>query len=108
MTMLEIRFRYGKRSWTGTLTTGIMWFVTALNGVAAAILISQFIKENKILQYFGRISLIVLCIHGPVYVITMSAGCRHTVIAETELKLIEVQLGKEIDVNDKQKFELEY
>ena len=50
-----------------TLTTGIMWFVTALNGVAAAILISQFIKENKILQYFGRISLIVLCIHGPVY-----------------------------------------
>lgn len=30
-------------------------------------------------------------------VITMSAGCRHTVIAETELKLIEVQLGKEID-----------
>ena len=32
-----------------TLTTGIMWFVTALNGVAAAILISQFIKENKIL-----------------------------------------------------------
>ena len=41
-------------------------------------------------------------------VITMSAGCRHTVIAETELKLIEVQLGKAIDVHDKQKFELEY
>ncbi|SEK45932.1 mannose-1-phosphate guanylyltransferase [Pseudobutyrivibrio ruminis] len=41
-------------------------------------------------------------------VITMCAGCRHTVIADTELKLIEVQLGKEISVNDKQKFELEY
>lgn len=41
-------------------------------------------------------------------VITMAAGCRHTVIAETELKLIEVQLGKDIDVHDKQKFELEY
>lgn len=40
-------------------------------------------------------------------VITMAAGCRHTVIAETELKLIEVQLGKEINVHDKQKFELE-
>lgn len=40
-------------------------------------------------------------------VITMSAGCRHTVIAETELKLIEVQLGENIDVHDKQKFELE-
>ena len=40
-------------------------------------------------------------------VITMSAGCRHTVIADTELKLIEVQLGADINVHDKQKFELE-
>ena len=49
------------------LTMGIMWFVTALIGVAAVILISQLINENRILQYFGRISLIILCIHGPVY-----------------------------------------
>lgn len=41
-------------------------------------------------------------------VITMNAGCRHTVIATTELKLIEVQLGESISVTDKQKFELEY
>ena len=41
-------------------------------------------------------------------VITMSAGCRHTVMAETELKLIEVQLGADINVHDKQKFALEY
>lgn len=41
-------------------------------------------------------------------VITMAAGCRHTIQAETELKLIEVQLGKEINVQDKQKFALEY
>lgn len=40
-------------------------------------------------------------------VITMQAGCRHTVIADSELKLIEVQLGKEISVHDKQKYELE-
>jgi len=32
----------------------------------------------------------------------MKAGCPHTIIAETELKVIEVQLGKEINVNDKQ------
>lgn len=44
-----------------------MWFVTAFIGVAAMILISQLINENRILQYFGIISLIVLCIHGPVY-----------------------------------------
>ena len=40
-------------------------------------------------------------------VISMPAGCRHTVIADTELKLIEVQLGKDINVQDKQKFNLE-
>ena len=40
-------------------------------------------------------------------VITMEAGCRHTVIADTVLQLIEVQLGKDISVSDKQKHELE-
>ncbi|MCD8397475.1 MAG: cupin domain-containing protein [Lachnospiraceae bacterium] len=40
-------------------------------------------------------------------VVTMQAGCRHTVSAVTELKLIEVQLGEEISVHDKQKFDLE-
>ena len=41
-------------------------------------------------------------------VITMTKGVRHTIIANTELKLIEIQLGKDISVHDKQKFELEY
>lgn len=40
-------------------------------------------------------------------VITMQAGCKHTIIADTELKVMEVQLGKEISVRDKHKFELE-
>lgn len=40
-------------------------------------------------------------------VVTMQAGCRHTVIADTELKMIEVQLGREISVHDKKKYELE-
>ena len=40
-------------------------------------------------------------------VVTLEAGCKHTVIAETELKIIEVQLGREISVHDKQKYELE-
>ncbi len=40
-------------------------------------------------------------------VITMNAGCRHTVFADTELKLVEVQLGENISVEDKQKYEIE-
>ncbi len=40
-------------------------------------------------------------------VITMAAGCKHTVIADTELQLIEVQLGRGISVADKKKYELE-
>ena len=40
-------------------------------------------------------------------VVTMPAGCRHTVIAETELKLIEMQIGEDINVHDKEKFELQ-
>ncbi|MCI8508651.1 MAG: cupin domain-containing protein [Lachnospiraceae bacterium] len=40
-------------------------------------------------------------------VISMPAGCRHTMIAETELQVIEVQLGKSIRASDKQKYELE-
>ncbi len=39
-------------------------------------------------------------------VITMEAGCRHTIIAKTELKLIEVQIGQEISVYDKKKYQL--
>ena len=31
-------------------------------------------------------------------VITMAAGCRHTVIAETKLQMIEVQLGRNMGV----------
>ena len=40
-------------------------------------------------------------------VVTMQAGCRHTIKAITELKVVEVQLGREISVHDKQKYELE-
>jgi len=42
-------------------------------------------------------------------VITMEAGCKHTVIAGNEgIQLIEVQLGSEINVNDKKKFEMPF
>ncbi len=43
---------------------------------------------------------------APGDVISMPAGCKHTVFADTELEIIEVQLGREISVEDKQKYEL--
>ena len=40
-------------------------------------------------------------------VITIEAGCKHTIIAgESGLQLIEVQLGKNISVHDKRKYEM--
>lgn len=41
-------------------------------------------------------------------VIKMPAGCKHTVIADDALSMIEVQIGKDISVHDKKKFELNY
>ena len=39
-------------------------------------------------------------------VVTMPAGVRHTLMADTRLEAIEVQIGAEIDVADKKKYEL--
>lgn len=39
-------------------------------------------------------------------VVKMPAGCRHTVFAEDTLKMIEVQVGQEISVQDKTKYDL--
>ena len=40
-------------------------------------------------------------------VITVEAKSKHTIIADSELKLIEVQIGKDMDLKDKEKFDLE-
>ncbi|WP_077612289.1 sugar phosphate nucleotidyltransferase [Clostridium sp. Marseille-P2415] len=40
-------------------------------------------------------------------VITIAAGCKHTVEAITAIDIVEVQLGDEISVNDKIKFSME-
>lgn len=40
-------------------------------------------------------------------VVNMPAGCKHTIEAITELNVIEVQIGKDIDVSDKVKYEAE-
>ena len=37
-------------------------------------------------------------------VVKMPSGSRHTIVADTELKVMEVQLGRDISVHDKEKF----
>lgn len=44
---------------------------------------------------------------APGDVITMISGCKHTIIAKTDLNLVEVQLGREITVEDKIKHEID-
>lgn len=44
---------------------------------------------------------------SPGDVITMKAGCVHTVMAHEELQIVEVQLGEEISIHDKQKYKLD-
>ena len=39
-------------------------------------------------------------------VVTMAAGCKHTVIADTELTILEAQLGDVISVKDKKKYNI--
>ena len=39
-------------------------------------------------------------------VVTMPAGVKHTLIADSRIQAVEVQIGDEIDVADKTKFEL--
>ena len=43
----------------------------------------------------------------PGVMLRLPAGCRHTVIADTEMTIIEVQIGNNIDVHDKVKYSLE-
>ena len=49
------------------LDTGIMYFVAAMIGTIATLVISISINKNCILEYLCKISLVILCIHGPVY-----------------------------------------
>ena len=68
-------------------------------------------KRNEIwIAISGKGKTIVDGMEQPIKVgdvVTIEAGCRHTILAETELQLIEVQLGKDISVDDKQKYRLE-
>lgn len=47
--------------------TGIRWFLNGFVGILAALLLALLLKKNAVLEYLGRISLIALCVQGPIY-----------------------------------------
>ena len=49
------------------LTFGALHFITALVGICGVFFASLLVRRCRPLQYIGRISLVILCIHGPVY-----------------------------------------
>jgi mannose-1-phosphate guanylyltransferase len=42
---------------------------------------------------------------NPGDVVTMAAGCKHTIIANSDLTILETQIGETISKSDKEKFE---
>ena len=40
--------------------------------------------------------------------VTMAAGCMHTIVAETDMSLLEVQLGVELSTEDKRYGDFEF
>ncbi len=55
------------------LTSGIFWFITGTIGTVAVGIYSILLSGagnmifNNLMSFLGRISLVVLCVHGPVY-----------------------------------------
>ena len=49
------------------LTKGAMYFVAASVGICGVLIVSLIIGKCRPLQYLGRISLVILCVHGAVY-----------------------------------------
>lgn len=113
--MMEKQVRFAEKSWGRfavlDIESGSMTIKVDLKAGHSMNYHSHRRRDEVWVVISGTGKTIVDGMHQPVKtgdVIAMSAGCRHTIIAETELKLIEVQIGDDISVQDKQKFELEY
>lgn len=49
------------------LTTGVLWAVCAIAGTAGAAMLAMSLEHLNILAAVGRMTLVILCIHGPIY-----------------------------------------
>jgi fucose 4-O-acetylase-like acetyltransferase len=49
------------------LNNGVMQHLTALVGITSMTIIALLIEHNETIEYLGRISLVILCVHGEIY-----------------------------------------
>lgn len=111
---INTEIRYAEKSW-GTYTVidaqpGSMTVKVSLRKGGAMKYHSHAMRNEawNILSGIGRT--IVDGMEQTVHagdVITMAAGCKHTLIAETDMDIIEVQIGREISKADKTVYPLE-
>lgn len=66
------------------LTDGAMRYVTGIIGIGGIFIISLIIGKYRPLEYIGRITLVILCVHGTVYRVL--------------LKLISLASGKDTEI----------
>ena len=46
---------------------GVLWYVLAMLGILPWIVLSISLERSKVLESLGKISIVILCVHGPVY-----------------------------------------
>ena len=50
-----------------SFNTGLGWYFSALIGIFAVLFFSLILEKITFLSFLGRASLVVLCVHGPIY-----------------------------------------
>ncbi|WP_125140039.1 sugar phosphate nucleotidyltransferase [Clostridium transplantifaecale] len=106
--------RYAEKSW-GTYTVidaqpGSMTIKVALSAGSRMRYHSHELRDEVWTILSGKGTTIVdgmEQIVRPGDVVSVAAGCKHTLIADTDMSIVEVQVGDEISQKDKQVFELD-
>ncbi len=111
---IQSEVRFAEKSW-GTYTV--------LDAQPGSMTIKAFLQKGSSMKYHshtcrsetwtilsGKGKIVLDGMEQMVYpgnIVTIPIGCKHTIFAETDMRLIEVQVGSEISVKDKQVFTLE-
>lgn len=64
----------------------MLFLISAFSGIIVVLLVSSIVKQNKILEFFGKRSLIIMCISEPIRRITIKLVSIATAICVDELR----------------------